>query len=322
MMWSSSFTGYSNTVMMEIVDLPPSSSKDMSKTSFFPVGDFESAQIALERFTMKTGEAQTLYYTIEGAGNGVLLDHPALKLPAGLKYYVAQKKQESETRCVFEYVVQATDPGIMTLPAQEFTYFNPVTYEYRSLKTAPMRLHIGQGRTVHADAQENIDTGEPQDLYTEGGDIDEQKQEYIYQSSWLRTSEIPAKVFIGIALFLCIIILYLCFFHARRSLGDQLKERRRYRRLLKKAHEGYKIYEKNGDIIMLYESFKGLSEMYPPLSESWDEFFGHIQLEYFGQKVLGAEALHELNTMIGLENYSKKVYSWIHYFEKKLWRKK
>src|SRR5690606_1121408 len=90
---------------------------------------------------------------LEGTGNTALLGHPELKLPAGLKQYNAEKNQESETCTVFEYVVQATEPGVMTIPSQEFIFFDIQSHEYRTIKTLSSRIHVKQSEIVQQSQQ-------------------------------------------------------------------------------------------------------------------------------------------------------------------------
>lgn len=316
-MMNSSFKAYSNTVALTIHPLPQSSFiKDYK--GIFPVGDFHSVHVECERFSMKTGEAQTIRYILEGSGNGALLDHPALDVPAGLKYYPAEKKQESPTCFVFEYILQALEPGIITIPVQNFFYFDPHGdvsdhNRYRILKTASMRLHITPGVTIPQDKEE---MSEEENKEQETQEILQNEQNELLQQSFVQIIEIPKKIFIGMILILLIMILSLLNFERLQSLKHYLQERRRYRVLLRHAREGSKIFEKTGNSALLYESFKKLSDIHVPHSEEWDEFFSYLKSEYFGQKNFACDK------EIEIKKYLKKIDSWIHYFEKKLWQKK
>jgi len=316
MMWNSSFTGYSNTVMMACSDLPPCSLLDKKKDDFFPVGDFYSAQIEFERFTMKTGEAQTIKYIIEGSGNGLLLDHPALDLPAGLKYYAAQKKQESATRFIFEYVIQATEQGIMTIPAQEFFYFDTTISEYRALKTAPVRLHVGQGAALPKTEQEIFESEKSEyELSSElSHKSEEVSPEAVSKSSFLQTLEIPKELFFILFFALCAGILYLCTSAYLFYVHAGIKKRIRYYRAVRQIRVGYKKFQCDGDVSLLYEKFKELSIYYQDNNASrdeWHSFWNRLECIRFGREFHNDER----------RKFIDDTQQWIIYFEKKIWQK-
>ncbi len=132
-------TLYSNALTIEVEPLPP------YKEPVQGVGHFSEFTAQLNEKEAKNAAAFTL--SLKG-DNLESVEIPQLVLPAGLKYYPPAVKFKQPDTKLFEYVILAERPGDYTIPAQQFTYFDPDTQIFNQLATQPLQLTITQVETV------------------------------------------------------------------------------------------------------------------------------------------------------------------------------
>ncbi len=112
------------------------------------VGDF-SMNTSLSKSTTLTDEPLTLRVEVSGKGNVKLFNEPKLKVPMELTLYdpVISVKMDNpfSGSKSFEYLVIANTPGDYTIPAPEFTYFNPSSGRYITLQSPSLFVRVGRG---------------------------------------------------------------------------------------------------------------------------------------------------------------------------------
>lgn len=117
------------------------------------IGDFRAFTASISKQDADINEPVTLTLSIEGSGNFEQIAIPALTLPKWFKAYESKTEIQNSkdgSKKTFDFVVQATKPGNVTIPPQTFSYFDVTTRSYKTLKTSPINLEI----TVPDDYQE------------------------------------------------------------------------------------------------------------------------------------------------------------------------
>lgn len=125
------------------------------------VGIFDRATFEIKKIKGEVGEGVVATLLVTGSGNFEMMKAPALNLPHGLKHYEANssvKKLESEKQeKIFEYIIQADQPGEFAIPAQTFVYFDPQQKSYKTLQTNKTTLKIVGDAVPH---KKNDDTAQ------------------------------------------------------------------------------------------------------------------------------------------------------------------
>jgi hypothetical protein len=131
----------SNALDITVKTLPASINAD-------GVGRFTRFDAVLSATEAMASQPVTLTITLEGAAD---LDHiPALqlKMPDGLKYYdsktetVPSPETPGTGKRLFEYIIQPTRTGTLTIPEQTFRGFDTATQKVVVLKTTPLVLNV------------------------------------------------------------------------------------------------------------------------------------------------------------------------------------
>ena len=133
---------YSNTVSLEVEPLPVDSN--------FPnpfIGTIQELTGKLEPNHAKVGNGITFTLTLTGQGNFDRLSSFALTgIPENLKVYESKRYQEpvpnGAHRYSIEYIIQALQPGSITVPAQKITYFDVAQRAYKTVQSFPLTLQI------------------------------------------------------------------------------------------------------------------------------------------------------------------------------------
>ena len=115
------------------------------------VGRFEASS-SLDRSTVAFGEAATLRFKVEGAGNLKWIDRgPDVSVP-GAKVYPPQVKNNLEVdprgivgSRTWEYVVVPQTVGTLEIPSLAFSYFDPSARTIVRSSTKPLPLSVGGG---------------------------------------------------------------------------------------------------------------------------------------------------------------------------------
>jgi hypothetical protein len=111
------------------------------------VGDFQVSS-DITPATTSAGDPQTLRLHVSGAGNFDRVDSPMFEHLDHWKTYPAKSSfKPTDTvgyrgEKVFEQPMIAALPGEQSIPALEFSYFNPNTRQYERVQTQPIKVTI------------------------------------------------------------------------------------------------------------------------------------------------------------------------------------
>ena len=112
------------------------------------VGDFTINSITNTTETGKD-DAVTLQVSVRGSGNFSMVQAPAIQWPQGIEAYDPAEKEnliKSVTPIsgdkTFEYVFLSHQPGQVTIPAVQFSYFDIATKAYKTIATKPITLSV------------------------------------------------------------------------------------------------------------------------------------------------------------------------------------
>jgi len=137
----------SNAIKLEVLPLP-----EQGKPESFSgaVGDF-SINGSMDKSDIKTNESVTISILARGKGNIKLLDIPEIKLPAGFENYDPRTSESIIRKGIIagdkkiEYLFVPRVPGTKTIPAVEFSYFNPRVKKYFTKTVGPFTLNVDRG---------------------------------------------------------------------------------------------------------------------------------------------------------------------------------
>ncbi|WP_326995683.1 BatD family protein [Chitinophaga sp. 212800010-3] len=124
------------------------------------VGQFNMTAV-VDKNKLTTDDALTLKVSISGKGNVNLLNSPKIDAPAGFEKFDPKVTDDIEKNSnplsgsrTFEYVLMPREAGDVTIPAVEFTYFDPAANSYKTLRSASFPIHINQGKHIKQDKQD------------------------------------------------------------------------------------------------------------------------------------------------------------------------
>ena len=194
----------SNVVKIQ-VDPLPTGQPDSFKGA---VGDF-NFDAKLNTTTVKSNEPITLKIDISGTGNIKLLELPEVKLPNGFEKYEPKVNEQINRSGTIsgsksaEYLLVPRVVGIREIPPVEFSYFNPDTKKYVTLKSESFSIDIKPG-----DKQAPIEIAGKEDIKELGTDIRfiktsfddiEKREDYFFNSTgFVIASILPFMFAVGI----------------------------------------------------------------------------------------------------------------------------
>lgn len=135
----------SKPVTIEVKALP-----ELNKPASFTgaVGKF-SLETALQKTNFPANEPGKLLIKINGIGNIQLLTAPGLTWPAGIDPFDPKVSESLNKTAIpvsgvktFEYSFSVNVPGDYTLPAVNFSYFDPVSASYKLITTKPYNFTV------------------------------------------------------------------------------------------------------------------------------------------------------------------------------------
>lgn len=117
------------------------------------VGSFEIIS-AIDKDTVAVNDAITYRITLSGKGNFRLADAPGVTFPAGLEVYdpkttsnVVNSVSGTNGNRTFEYLIIPRSSGDFTIPSVNWSFFDPAANQYKTISTAPARLHVLRGES-------------------------------------------------------------------------------------------------------------------------------------------------------------------------------
>jgi len=136
----------SNTIKVEVNPLPQNAPASFTGS----VGDL-SFKAEVDRKDVVTNESITLRLTVGGNGNIKLVKVPDPQLPPGFEKYEPKNVENINRGAVIsgqkiiDYLIVPRTSGEKEIPPMEFTYFNPSSRRYVTLKTQPFKINVRQG---------------------------------------------------------------------------------------------------------------------------------------------------------------------------------
>ena len=140
------FLAKSNTIKVQVDPLPPNAPSSFSGA----VGNF-TMNTEIDKKDVSTNETLKLRINISGTGNIKLLNIPQLQLPAGLEKYEPKAIENINNSSIvsgqkiIDYLIIPRSPGVKEIPPVEFTFFNPSTKKYVTLKSETFKINVRKG---------------------------------------------------------------------------------------------------------------------------------------------------------------------------------
>ena len=134
---------------LEVKNLP-----DNGKPNSFAgaVGNY-NFKSEIDKTELSTNEAFTITLTVSGTGNVELLQMPTLVFPPDFEVYDPKITTSVNTSAnglsgtkKAEFLVIPRRAGTFTVPAVEFSYFNPSTNAYQSIPSQPYEITVSKGK--------------------------------------------------------------------------------------------------------------------------------------------------------------------------------
>ena len=112
------------------------------------VGSF-SVEASLADKNVAAQDEATLHVVVKGKGNLPVINAPVVDWPAGIQAFDPTAKEDVNKTVVpmsgtksFDYVFTAKTPGHYTIPAINFSYFDPSSQTYKTTGSEPLDLQV------------------------------------------------------------------------------------------------------------------------------------------------------------------------------------
>lgn len=129
-------------IALQVMSLPD----DIRYQGVTTVGIISDYQVSFDQSTLQAGKGAMVKITLSGTANFQMAHKPVLQLPQGMVAYDSATPSMSKDRSSiqFESVIQSTYPGDYTIQAQPYTYFDPWSHEYKTIKSNSFGMTIEQ----------------------------------------------------------------------------------------------------------------------------------------------------------------------------------
>lgn len=131
---------YSNTVALDVKALPHS----LRAPSF--IGSINQMYAQVNPTHARVGQGLVYSITLSGDGDFDSLGMLALAMPEQCKCYESKKNYAPASgqfgTYTMEYIVQALEPGSITIPKQELFYFDTGLKRYKTITTSPITITV------------------------------------------------------------------------------------------------------------------------------------------------------------------------------------
>ena len=132
------------------------------------VGDF-SFNVTTNKLTLKANESLQLKVEVSGSGNLKLFDLPKPIFPSSLEVYAPEQKDDINTtlqgmngRVEHTYTIVPEYKGKYPVAGLTFSYFNPVTQKYVTVKTDDLLIDVTEGPAADSNTTANSETSATQ----------------------------------------------------------------------------------------------------------------------------------------------------------------
>ena len=111
------------------------------------IGSFSQFSAAVGKMKLEQATGTTFTVTLVGDGDMHAIALDRLQLPEGMKVYESKRTvsvdaQTGQMSLQKEWILQMLEPGKITIPAQQFSFFDPKTEKYATLKTKQIVLQV------------------------------------------------------------------------------------------------------------------------------------------------------------------------------------
>ncbi|MBR6389076.1 MAG: BatD family protein [Opitutales bacterium] len=153
---------------VKILELPK---ENMPADFSGAIGKFKIESAKLDESSLSVGEPCVMEITISGEGNFDRFSAPALEGKSGWKDYkpkVSFNDQSGGYACIgsktFSYTIVPTKPDLEKTPAAAFSFFNPATQKYETLKSAALSASVAPSKSyAKKESQKNLKEEEKND---------------------------------------------------------------------------------------------------------------------------------------------------------------
>ncbi|RJQ58264.1 MAG: protein BatD [Stygiobacter sp.] len=184
------FLAKSNTLKVHVDPLPSGAPASFNGA----VGNF-TFRAEVDKENVTANESITLRMNVSGSGNIKLLNAPQPQLPGGFEKYEPKTVENINRGAVvsgqkiIDYLIVPRSSGTKEIPAVEFTYFNPSSKKYVTLKSQTFKINVrpGVGGEVASNnfAKEDVKLLSQDIRYIKLSDFNlEPKQEITFIKPW------------------------------------------------------------------------------------------------------------------------------------------
>jgi len=135
----------------ETINVKPLPDENKPKDFRGAVGNF-TIKSSLEKNNITTDDAGTLKLVVTGKGNIQLINAPKIVWPQGIDGYEAKVKDDIDKTSVpmqgsktFSFPFTVSKAGEYKIDSITFSYFDPETSTYKTLRTAPLQVNVKKG---------------------------------------------------------------------------------------------------------------------------------------------------------------------------------
>lgn len=299
----------SNPVNISVKALPASGQPSGFKGA---VGQY-AFSAAAEPQELKTNEAATIRYTIEGKGNLKLLQSPEINFPPDLEVFdpkisdriSLQRSGVSGSR-TYEYLTIPRAPGTHQVPEVSFHFFDPERKQYRSLSVAPITFTVERGEG------ENVATASgfsQEDIRLLGSDIHYIKTEISHLSTIRPPLFFTPAFWLWLSLPLWVFLLAFAYWYQRmRFLQDQkaVRNRRATRAARKRLRRAAKLLG-SGNKEAFFESVT--QALWGYLADKLNLNLSQLTMdtisEALGERQVSEDDIQELKNIIESAEYAR-----------------
>lgn len=209
------------------------------------VGQVSAFTAFVNQKEAQQGDAIVLKLNLTGNIDMKKVDLEVSNFPQELKQYHSNtsiKRGKKDQTKTFEYIVQGTRPGPITIPSQAFTFFNTKTEQYQTIKTKPITLNIlpSQYGMIEQDQQGEL--------------LAEIAQSACPNINFIRTYKIIFWYILSLIIMTLLTVVYLLYCYGQRYYAYHYLSIRK-KLAFYQAQKKLKHLERTHDLVLLYPLF-------------------------------------------------------------------